>query len=67
MHEEAGQRGRGAVVVDARVFRRRASGGIVDGPRDGDFGRRGARVGDAIAQDRDRQTALVGVVRDERA
>ena len=55
-----------AVVVDPRVGRLRTSRGVVDRPRDGDFGRRGARVGNAIAQDCDREAALVGVVRDER-
>jgi hypothetical protein len=66
MHEQAGEGRRGAVVVDTSVGLLRTSGGIVDGPGDGDFGRRSARVGDAIAQDGDRKTALVRLVRDER-
>ena len=66
VHEEAGECGRGAVVVDAGVGGLGASGGVVDGPGDGDFGGRGARVGDAIAEDGDGKAALVGVVRDER-
>jgi hypothetical protein len=65
VHEEAGEGGGGSVVVDAGVGGLRASGGIVDRPRDGDFGRRGAGVGDAISQDGDGEAALVGVVRDE--
>ena len=65
MHEETGEGRGGTVVVDAGVGCLRASGGVVDGPGDGDFGGRGAGVGDAIAQDGDGKAALVGVVGNE--
>ena len=66
VHEESGEGGGGTVVVDARVgWPAVRAGGVVDGPGDGDFGGRGAGVGDAIAQDGDGESALVGVVGDE--
>ena len=39
--------------------------GVVDGERDGDFGRERAGIGHAVAQDGDGEAGIVGIVRDE--
>ena len=64
-HEKAGQPLGSLVIVDARVIGPGVAGGILDGPGDGDLGGRRAGVGDAVAQDGDRQAGFVGFVGNE--
>ena len=65
-HEEAGELAGRAVLVDARVGVPMVSRGVLDGPGDGNFGGRGAGIGDTIPEDRDGQSGFIGLVRDER-